>query len=203
MIAEKMKLDLNRVHKDYYSAKNDPSLREYELIDYLTLSGVGAPESDLFQQSIEAIYGVAYTIKKFCKVEGQDFVVPKLEAFWWVEAGREFAQTPREEWYWKLLIRMPEFVNTAQVEEAIQQVIEKKNISLANEVNHEQITEGKCVQALHIGSYEEEKSTIDKIFAYMNEQGYQMNGQHHEIYISDPRKTAIEKLKTVIRYAVK
>lgn len=197
------KLDLKKEYKAYYAAKNVPTLDEFGEIDYLILSGVGSPDGELFQKSIEALYSVSYTIKKFCRDERQDFIVPKLECFWWVESNKEFMDTPRDEWYWKLMIRMPEFVNTSHMKEAIQTVIEKKNVTLAGEVRLEEINEGKCVQAMHVGSYEKEAETIAKIFQFMQQEGLEINGYHHEIYISDPRKTPEEKLKTILRYSVK
>ena len=197
------KIDLKKEDKAYYTAKSVPSLHDFGAIDYLSISGVSAPMADLFTASLEAIYAAAYTVKKFCKVEGNDFVVPKMEAFWWVESELPFDQVPRAEWYWKIMIRMPEFVTTAHVEEAIQEIIEKKNTPLVNEVNHEQINEGKCAQILHIGSYEEEKSTLDILYKFIEKNGLSINGYHREVYLSDPRKTAPEKLKTILRYAVK
>ena len=200
---ETTKIDLKKEDKPYYTAKSVPSLHDFGAIDYITISGVSAPMADLFTGSLEAIYPVAYTIKKYCKAEGNDFVVPKMEAYWWVESELPFDQVSREEWYWKIMIRMPEFVTTAHVEEAIQEVIEKKNTPLVNEVNHEQINEGKCAQILHIGSYEEEKPTLDILYEFIEDNGLAINGYHREVYLSDPRKTAPDKLKTILRYAVK
>lgn len=197
------KIDLKKEGKAYYTAKKRPSVHDFGVIDYLTISGVSAPEASLFLKSIEAIYPVAYTVKKFCKAEGTDFVVPKMEAFWWVESELPFDQVPREEWYWKIMIRVPEFVTTAHVEEAIQEIVEKKNLTLVNEVNHEQIKEGKFAQILHLGSYDDEKASLEKLYKFIEENGLAIDGRHREIYISDPRKTAPERLKTILRYAVK
>jgi len=197
------KIDLKKEDKTYYSAKLTPSLQQFGAIDYITISGVCAPDAPLFRNSIEAIYPVAYTIKKYCKAEGNDFVVPKMEAYWWVESELPFDQVPRDEWYWKIMIRMPEFVTTAHVEEAIQAIVEGKNTPLVNEVNHEQISEGKSAQILHVGSYEDEKSTLEKLYKFIADNGLAINGYHREVYLSDPRKTAPERLKTILRYAVK
>ena len=198
-----MKIDLKKEDKAYYTANQNPSLHDFGAIDYLTISGVSTPDAPLFLKSIEAIYPVAYTVKKFCKAEGTDFVVSKMEAFWWVESELPFEEVPREEWYWKIMIRMPEFVTTAHVEEAIQAIVESKNTPLVNEVNYEQINEGKCAQILHLGSYEDEKPTLEKLYKFIEGSGLVMNGYHREIYLSDPRKTAKEKLRTILRYAVK
>lgn len=196
------KNDLKKTDRTYYSASSHPSLITLGPIDYLTISGVGAPMADLFLNSIQAIYAVAFTIKKFTKDEGIDFVVPKMEAYWWVESEMPFDEVPREEWYWKILIRMPEFVNTAHVEEAIQMVIEKKDIHLASEVNYETINESKCAQILHLGSYDNEGPTLEKLHNFLDEKGLEICGHHKEIYLSDLRKTAPEKVRTILRYAV-
>lgn len=197
------KLDLRKEYASYYKTGKDPQLVNLNEGKFLSLSGIGAPEGELFQKSIETIYPVAYTIKKYYKQLEKDFVVPKLECFWWVESDVPFAETPRKEWFWELLIQMPEYVDTLKVDDAIAEVIKKKNISLANEVYLKKINEGQAVQMMHIGSYEEEQVTIENIFEYMELKNLEINGHHHEIYISDPRKTAQEKLQTIIRYAVK
>ncbi|MEO9802982.1 MAG: GyrI-like domain-containing protein [Reichenbachiella sp.] len=197
------KLNLIKQHAAYYKANAKPVELEIEPINCLAISGIGAPDGELFQKSIGALYATAYTVKKYGKSDGTDFVVPKLEAFWWVEEGLIFDQTPQNEWHWQLMIRMPEFVTNDHVDQAVEEVIKKKNLVLANEVQLKPINEGRSVQVLHIGSYYQEEPSINKILDYMKLNGLEMNGYHHEIYISDPTKTAEEKLKTIIRYAVK
>ena len=198
-----MKLDLIKEFPSYYKAKSKPKLVALDAANFICISGISAPENELFQNSIEAIYPVAYTVKKYYKNTGMDFKVPKMEAFWWVESEKPFDETPRADWHWQIMIRMPEFVTKSKVEEAIQEVIAKKHLSLVAEIEFKEISEGKSVQALHTGSYEEEASTISKIMGFMEQNNLQMNGYHHEIYLSDPRKTAEEKLRTILRYAVK
>ncbi|SMD38179.1 hypothetical protein SAMN04488029_3669 [Reichenbachiella faecimaris] len=197
------KINLIKEYPAYYKANGNPVEIEVEQINCLTISGIGAPDGASFQNSIGALYAVAYTVKKYSTSDQRDFVVPKLEAFWWVEEGLVFEETPQEDWHWQLMIRMPEFVTNDPVDQAVEEVIKKKQIVLANEVQLKPIHEGKSVQVLHKGSYDEEGPSINKIMEYMKINGLQMNGHHHEIYISDPTKTPEEKLKTIIRYAVK
>lgn len=197
------KIDLTKVYPEYYKANGTPRSVDLKPVSALTISGVCAPEDELFLNSIETIYPVAYTVKKYCKQDGNDFKVAKMEGFWWVESDKPFDETPRSEWYWKIVIPMPEFVTNDHVDQAVQEVIQKKDLALANEVTLELIEEGKSVQALHHGSYEEEAPTISKIMGFMEQNNLRLNGKHHEIYLSDPRKTSVEKLKTIIRYAVK
>lgn len=198
-----LKLDLTKTDRAYYKAKQTPSLQEFDAYDYLTIRGQSAPEDKLFTSAIETIYPVAYAVKFICKDKEEDFVVPKMEGQWWVEDNRPFEQVPRHEWHWRLLIRMPGFVDKTTFEMAISNLKTKGKPIRLEDVKFEQINEGKCIQMLHIGSYEEEQETIRQIFQKMREENLQMNGYHHEIYLSDPMRTPAWKLKTIIRYPVK
>lgn len=198
-----LKLDLTKTDRAYYKAKQTPSLQEFDAYDYLTIQCQSAPEDKLFTSAIETIYPVAYAVKFICKDREEDFVVPKMEGQWWVEDNRPFEQVPRHEWHWRLLIRMPGFVDKTTFEMAISNLKTKGKPIRLEDVKFEQINEGKCIQMLHIGSYEEEQETIRQIFQKMREENLQMNGDHHEIYLSDPMRTPAWKLKTIIRYPVK
>lgn len=198
-----LKLDLTKTDRAYYKAKQTPLLQEFDAYDYLTIQGQSAPEDKLFTSAIETIYPVAYAVKFICKDREEDFVVPKMEGQWWVEDNRPFEQVPRHEWHWRLLIRMPGFVDKITFEMAISNLKTKGKPIRLEDVKFEQINEGKCIQMLHIGSYEEEQETIRQIFQKMREENLQMNGYHHEIYLSDPMRTPAWKLKTIIRYPVK
>ncbi|MEO1050370.1 MAG: GyrI-like domain-containing protein [Bacteroidota bacterium] len=197
------KLDLVKSFKEYYKAKQIPELVDLAPAYYLTISGVSAPEDELFVKSIESIYPLAYGIKKLAKDQGRDFGVPKMEGQWWVEGEVPFEETPRDQWHWRIMIMMPDFVDIKMVDKAREIVEKKKNPERLADVTFEKIHEGKSVQALHIGSYEEEKPTLEKLFKMIADKGLSINGYHHEIYLSDPRKTPEERLKTIIRYPVK
>ena len=198
-----VKLDLTKAHPAYYKAKQKPVIEEFGTYNYLTIEGQSAPEDKLFLSSIETIYPVAYAIKFICKDREEDFVVPKMEGQWWVNDSRPFDEVPRHEWYWRILIRMPEFVDKTTFEVAMENLKTKGKPILLEDVKFEGIKEGKCVQMLHIGSYEEEQETIQQIFQKIKEENLEINGYHHEIYISNPMKTPAWKLKTIIRYPVK
>ncbi|MEM6362227.1 MAG: GyrI-like domain-containing protein [Bacteroidota bacterium] len=197
------KLDLIKTDKTYYLAKAQPQIIEATSYNYLTISGVSAPEDEVFIKAIEALYAVAYGVKFTYKEEGKDFVVPKMEGQWWVEGELPFEQTPREEWHWNIVIPMPDFVDKKTVESAVQTAIAKKGSPQTSEVEFKKLNEGKSAQILHIGSYEEEAPTLEKLFAFVAEQGLEINGYHHEIYLSDPRRTEPSKLRTILRYPVK
>ena len=132
-----------------------------------------------------------------------DFVIPKMEAFWWVEGEVPLDETPQEEWCWKIMFRMPDYVGQGEFDLIVDQLIEKGKLLSNHRLKFESIHEGKSVQALHVGSYFEEAPTLQKIFDFVEDEGLSIAGHHHEIYISDPRKTSEEKLKTILRYAVK
>ena len=176
---------------------------EFKEVKYLTIEGKGEPAGELFVGKVEALYPLAYGIKKVCKEQEKDFGVPKLEGLWWVEGDTPALEIPRSEWHWKLLIRMPEFVTREMVLSIQPEVAKKKKNDLIQKISFEKILEGKCVQIMHIGPYSTEPETINTLIAFMVESGLSVNGLHHEIYLSDPRKTEPLKMKTVIRYPVK
>ena len=197
------KTDLVKQDKEYYSAKKKPELREFSELIFLTILGKGEPAGIEFTKAVEAIYPLAYGIKKICKQQEMDFAVPKLDGLWWVNSEKNALEIPRSEWHWKLLIRMPNFVTMKNFEQAKTEVINKKRIYKISDIQFEKITEGKCVQVMHLGPYSKEPETINLMKDFMTQNGLVENGLHHEIYISDPRKTAPDKMKTIIRQPVK
>ncbi len=198
-----IKLDLTKEYKAYYTAKTSPEVVEFGEISFLTIEGKGEPAGKEFTSKVEALYPLAYGVKNICKKQGKDFTVPKLEGLWWVESDRPPLEVSREEWQWKLLIRMPDFVTSGIVEKAKEEVFKKKRIELVKEIKFEKIKEGKCVQILHIGPYSAEPESLAKIRKLMEEQKLIENGLHHEIYLSDPRRVPEEKWKTILRQPVK
>ena len=198
-----VKLDMAKEFKAYYTAKINPEFVEFKDVQFLTILGKGEPGGDEFSSKVEAMYSLAYGVKNICKKQERDFTVPKLEGLWWVESNMPALEVPREEWRWKLLIRMPDFVSLDTVEKAKEDVFKKKGIELIKEIKLEEINEGKCVQVLHIGPYSTEPETIEKMRDFMNKNDLVENGLHHEIYLSDPRKVMLEKMKTILRQPVK
>ncbi len=201
------KVDLLKEDPNYYKASGQPKLVDLDAYYYLTISGQSAPEDAQFLEAIERLYAVAYSIKFICKADDLDFTVPKMEGYWWIEGGvdsqEQFEQAPRDSWCWKLAIRMPDFVEQATYFRAMESVRARKPaMTDLDQVKYELINEGRSAQMLHLGSYEEEKATLDALHGFIKEQGLKIVGEHHEIYLSDPRRTAPEKLRTILRYAV-
>lgn len=120
------KIDLTKKYPKYYSAKEEPEIVQFEEAQYISIEGKGAPESEEFQRKIRALYSVAYAIKSICKKKGKDFVVPKLEGLWWVESDKPYFEVPREEWFWKLLIRVPDYVTSQIFNNTKEEAIKKK-----------------------------------------------------------------------------
>jgi hypothetical protein len=199
------KIDLYKQHKDQYVTSKKPVLVTMDEATYLSICGRGAPGGPQFSEKIGALYGAAFTVKMTRKFGGlQDYAVCKLEAQWWLDGERcDFANTPKEQWNWKLMIRTPPFVEQKELDDAVRKLIEKGKAPGADQVKLESVTEGRCVQMLHVGPYEEEGRSISAMNAFAEQQGLTFDGRHHEIYLSDPRRVAPEKLKTILRMPVK
>ncbi len=196
------KLDLVKEYKSYYKASKKPELVEFEEANYLSIEGKGEPAGKIFVSKVEALYPLAYGIKKICKEQDLDFGVPKLEGLWWVEGDVPALEVPRNEWCWKLLIRMPDFVTREMMLSVQPEVTKKKKNELIQEISFEKNVEGKCVQIMHVGPYSTEPETINSLMVFITENKLTVSGLHHEIYLSDPRKTEPSKMKTLIRYPV-
>jgi hypothetical protein len=204
------KLELTKKYKSYYTARTQPEIIELPSVRYLTITGKGDPSSRAFADKLEALYPVAYALKFSTKATAHDFTVPKLEGLWWFDDER-FANVsmqeaplriPRDEWQWRLLIRMPEFITEAMVEEAKATVLKKKNIPAAADTSLFTLNEGKVIQILHVGPFDREPETLQLIQKFAEEHNLKKAGLHHEIYLSDFRRTAPEKLKTILREPV-
>ncbi|MNQ00865.1 Bacterial transcription activator, effector binding domain [compost metagenome] len=205
------KLDLTKTDKIYYKAKTTPEIVFIEKANYISLTGKGDPSGKDFSEKIQALYTTAYVIKFMQKAMNNDFVVPKLEALWGFD-NEKYASVsmdeapqkiPRSEWNYRIMIRMPDFVTQEQTEEAIMIAVNKKQNALAKTIEFFEMEEGKVIQILHIGPFETEPQTLKKIQEFSTENNLLQNGLHHEIYLSDFRKTAPEKLKTILREPVK
>ena len=197
------KLDLRKELKAYYSAKRKPEIIDVPPGKFLAILGRGDPNGEEYQQAMQALYGMSYTLKFDQKAKGRDYTVMHLEGLWWIEDGVFDLNkpAPRELWRWKSMIRQPDFVTDETVEEIRPDVREKRGQKV-DEVVLETFHEGVCAQVLHVGPYSEEGPTIQLLHDYIQEQGYRMRGDHHEIYMSDPRRSKPENLKTILRHPI-
>lgn len=198
-------LDMKKTLKHLYN----PSTKEVSVVDvpemsYLMIDGSGNPStSEEYQQAIEALYPLAYGIRGICKANGQVFTVMPLEGLWAFEgqetANFQITEADKDTFTWTLMIIMPEFVTSDIVTEARDTVRKKKAPTRLDDTRFETYHEGDAVQIMHIGPYKDEGPTVARLHRYMDDNGWTPGKPHHEIYLSDPRKTAPEKLKTVIR----
>lgn len=204
------KLDLTKKYKTYFTAKTKPELVNIEKAQFLSILGKGDPSGKAFADNIEALYSTAYAVKFDCKAQGHDFVVSKLEALWWYDEKKYTNKTiatavevPRSEWEYRLLIRMPDVVKKKDLDKAKATVMGKKNIPLVQNIEFFAMMEGTCVQMLHVGPFSTEPETLLLMNAFIEKNKFGRNGLHHEIYLSDFRKTEPHKLKTILREPVR
>jgi hypothetical protein len=179
-------------------------------LDFLVVDGRGDPEGGVFQEALQALYGAAYTLK--FSVKGRDpsldWKVMPLEALWWVQGVEHLGlqavyESRKEDWEWRAMIAQPDYVTGAMLDAAREELVRKKrDVPRSADVHLERIDEGRCAQVMHVGPYAAERPTIEALHAFIAAQGMCISGRHHEIYLGDPRRTAPEKLRTVIRYAV-
>ena len=208
-----MPFDFKKEYKEFYMPKGKPEIVTVPAMNYIAVRGKGNPnvEDGEYKKSIELLYGIAYTIKMSKKgdhkIEGYfDYVVPPLEGFWWQDDVDGIDYSHKENFQWISVIRLPDFVTKADFDWAIEEATRKKKMDFSK-VEFLEIEEGLCVQCMHSGSYDDEPATIAAMDKFIADNGYENDisdtRRHHEIYLSDARKVAPEKLKTVIRYPIK
>ena len=197
------KIDFKKELKHLYKA----SPKKAEIVDvpqmkFLMIDGKGDPNtSQEFQDAVEALYSLSYTLKFMVK-KGEleiDYGVMPLEGLWWVDDISQFSIENKEAWKWTLMIMQPDYVTTELFNEAAEQVKKKKDPVALPKVKFESFSEGKAAQIMHIGPFSEEGPAIKKVHNFIKESGCKLTGKHHEIYLSDIRKAAPEKWKTIIR----
>jgi hypothetical protein len=187
-----------------------PSTKEFAMVDvpamrYLMIDGSGNPNtSEPYKEAIEALYGVAYTLKFASKKElGRDYVVPPLEGLWWADDMSTFVSRNKDRWRWTMMIMVPEWIKPSLISRAIDTVRAKKTLAALPLLRHDILHEGQSVQIMYIGSYDDEGPVLSRLHRhYLPENNLTFNGKHHEIYLSDPRKTPAPKLKTILRQPV-
>jgi len=207
------KYDVKRALRELYA----PSAKGFAVVEvppmrYLAVDGHGDPNAAVaYRQAVEALFGVAYAVKFASRRDlGRDLVVAPLEGLWWADDARAFAARDKASWNWTMLIAQPDWIDEHALADAVAAVREKAakagdppNPAL-DRVRLERLTEGSSAQILHVGSYEDESPTLARLHdEWMPQHGLTFNGPHHEIYLSDPGRTAPEKLKTVLRQPVR
>lgn len=208
-----MAFDFKKEYKEFYLPKEKPQIVTVPKANYIAVRGQGNPneEDGAYQKAVGVLYAIAYTLKMSYKtgykMDGfYEYVVPPLEGFWWQEGVDGIDYSDKSTFHWISVIRLPEFVSKADFEWAVKQAEQKKKMDLSL-AEYMTIDEGMCVQIMHIGPFDEEPATVEKMDRYLEENGYENDFTserlHHEIYLSDARKVAPEKWKTVIRHPVR
>ncbi len=196
------KFSVIKADRAYYLAAAEAEVVECGEYPYISLQGEGAPKAEKLQERQQVLYKLAHGVRELCESQGQDFFVPALEAAWWLE-GEEYTgeEMSKDKWRWKLLYRMPDFVNKNLVEKAKANIKEEEGLDAAA-VKHEKIKLGKCAQIMHQGPYIEEGKSIKLLHSFIKEKGLKVNGHHHEIYLTNPTSTPPASMKTILRQAV-
>lgn len=208
-----MAFDFKKEYKEFYLPKNKPQIVTLPPMNYIAIRGTGDPnqEGGAYKASIGILYAIAYTIKMSKlgdhRIEGYfDYVVPPLEGFWWQDGVDGFDYQNKSMFQWVSMIRLPDFVTQAEFDWAVAEATKKKNMD-CSAAEFLTVEEGICVQIMHMGAYDNEPATVALMDAYLAEQGYENDfsesRRHHEIYLSDARKVAPEKWKTVIRHPIR
>jgi hypothetical protein len=199
------KLDLRKQLKHLYLPPSNKVMEvDVPAMTFLMLDGAGDPNSAAaFQDAIGALYGMAYTLKFASKKAGLDYPVMPLEALWWMERAGEIVgfnfEADKGSFLWTMMIMVPDQVSAADVESAREDLRRKRNPAALDRVRFERFEEGLSAQVMHLGPYDAEAPTIERLHRFIADQGCEPRGKHHEIYMGDPRRSAPEKLRTVIR----
>ena len=209
-----MAFDYKKEYKEFYLPKNTPSIVEIPKMNYIAVRGTGHPneENSDYKESIGLLYAIAFTIKMSYKgshkIDGYfEYVVPPLEGFWWQDGNKlGIDYKKKDKFKFISVIRLPDFVTKEEFAWAIEEATKKKKQDFSK-IEFLTYDEGLCVQCMHIGSYDDEPNTVNLMHEYMKEMGYELDINdkrlHHEIYLSDPRRCDVSKLKTVIRHPIK
>ena len=208
-----MAFDFKKEYKEFYLPKDKPDIVKVPSMNYIAVRGEGDPnqEDGGYKKAIGLLYGIAFTIKMSKKGDHQidgyfDYVVPPLEGFWYMEGMNGIDYAHKEAFHWISVIRLPDFVTEDDFRWAVNEATKKKKQDFSK-VEFLTVEEGICVQCMHIGSYDDEPATVNMMHEFMEQQGYELDitdkRLHHEIYLSDARKVAPEKMKTVIRHPIK
>ena len=197
------KIDFKKELKHLYK----PTVKKFATVEvpdtnFIMIDGIGNPNTEkTYAEAVQVIFGLSYTIKFMVK-KGDlqiDYGVLPLEGLWWMDDMSRFSVDTKDEWKWTMMIMQPEFITRDIYDHAIKELIRKKNPSNIAQVRFEPYSEGLSAQIMYIGPYADEEPAIKKLHEYIHDEGFNRHGKHHEIYLSDPRRSKPEKLKTVLR----
>ena len=208
-----MAFDYKKEYKEFYLPPKKPVIVDIPKMNYIAVRGIGNPneEEGEYKKSIGLLYAIAFTIKMSYKgvrqIEGYfQYVVPPLEGLWWQENTEGIDYSKKDEFHWISMIRLPDFVSKEDFAWAVEEAERKKKMDFSK-VEYFTYDEGKCVQCMHIGSYDDEPATIMAMDSFAREEGHEVDITqerfHHEIYLSDPRRCDVPRLRTVVRHPIR
>lgn len=199
------KVDLKKELKHLYAPAKKFAIIDVPELNFLMIDGAGDPNKEQsFKDAVEALFGVSYTLKFMVKKSPSaiDYSVMPLEGLWWTDPIEAFSLVDKRNWLWTIMIMQPKWITDSLVSEAILKTMKKKQNPALDLLHFRKFNEGKSAQVLYVGPYHNEAQTIKDLHNFIDIQGYKLRGKHHEIYLSDVRKTAPEKLKTIIRQPI-
>ena len=198
-------IDLKKVYREQYTARaGQPALLDVPERPFLVIDGKGTPGvAPEYLAAVESLYPLAYGMRaEIKKLTGDGYTVLPLEGLWWADDMTAYRANRKDEWKWRLMIGLPDLATAEMAAQVLPAVTRKKGLAVGEQVRFELFAEGRCAQVMHIGPYSAEEPTIDLLHRFIADQGLQLRGLHHEIYLGDPRKADPAKLKTIIRQPV-
>ncbi|GGL77270.1 hypothetical protein JOF39_002918 [Glutamicibacter protophormiae] len=196
------KIDFKKT--DSYRAPKSFQFVEVPQMQYLMIDGHGDPNTaQTYQDALQTLYPVAYKLKFSSKQAGRDYVVPPLEGLWWAERMDSFTSArDKSQWDWTMMLMVPDWLGPEDVAKALGAAQNSADLPAGDKIRLGNLSEGRCLQVLHIGSYDDEAPVLARMHQYIKDQGLDLTGKHHEIYLSDPRRVQPEKLRTILRQPV-
>ena len=200
------KIDFKKEFKHLYNpSSKEPAIVDVPEMNFLMVDGEGDPNTaQEYKDAVEALYSVSYALKFMIKKSevAVDYGVMPLEGLWWADDMAQFSVENKDIWKWTSMIMQPKYATKELFNKATEQVEKKKNLPALLKIRFESFNEGLSAQIMHIGPYSVEGPTIERLHDFIKEKGYELRGKHHEIYLADPRRSAPEKMKTVLRQPV-
>jgi hypothetical protein len=198
------KVDYMRTLRRLYRAHLHPELVDVPAMRFLMVDGHGDPsDTDTFPEAVEALYGLSYALKhRVRELDAIDYDVMPMEGLWWIPNARVWDFSDKSDWDWTLMVMQPEFVKDDLIVETRERVAERSRLPALERVHLGVFHEGLAAQILHRGSYADERPTLERLYAFVRDEGFLPTGKHHEIYLSDPTDTPADRLRTIIRHAV-
>lgn len=200
-----LKVDLKATRGDYFKAAQGKfAVIDVPAFNFVKVDGQGDPNhSSEYETAVGALYAASYKLKFMSKAEGRDYVVPPLQGLWWADDMDDFIARRKDRWRWTMMLMLPDWITDAHFADAVA-ALRAKQADIPKALRFEAFDEGRCVQTLHVGSYDDEAPTIHRLHhEFLPANQLVENGRHHEIYLSDPRRVAPDKLKTILRQPVR